>query len=110
MNKSLAFLVGFCIFICVFFIVSVEVTKGIPTARAVMGGIGIVCYFVAMNFAPKPDYKKETKLQKFVFGLEILMLILAFLVLMTMMGMIEAALVEAGYLSPDVLHYVPDSP
>jgi hypothetical protein len=78
---------------------SITVTKGIPTARAMMDGIGILCYFVAINFAPKSDYEKETKLQKFVFGIEIIMLILAFLMLMAMTGIIEESLVEAGYLN-----------
>jgi NhaP-type Na+/H+ and K+/H+ antiporter len=90
--------------------VSIAVTEGYPTVRAAIGGIGILCYFVAISFAPKSDNKKETNLQKFVFGLEIIMLILAFLMLMAMIGMIDESLVNAGYLSPDVLHYVPESP
>lgn len=102
MNKSLAFVVGFCISSFVFLIVSFAVTEGNPTARAAMGGIGILGFFLAEHFAPKPDYKKETTLQKFVFGMEIIMLILAFLILVAMIGMIQESLVEAGYISGDV--------
>lgn len=110
MNKSLAFAVGFCIFSVVFFMVTIAITEGRPTTRAVIGGIGILCYFMAIHFAPKVDDKRETIPQKIVFGLEIIMFILTFLIFMAMLGMVEESLVEAGYVSSDVLHYVPESP
>jgi hypothetical protein len=99
MNKSLAFAVGLCISSFVFLIVSMAVTEGRPTTRAVMGGIGILCYFLAMHFAPIVDDKRETIHQKIVFGLQTIMLILAFLILIAMIGMIQESLVESGYIS-----------
>jgi hypothetical protein len=99
MNKSLAFAVGFCIFIVVFFMFTIIITEGRPTTRAVMGGIGILCYFLAEHFAPIVDDKRETIHQKIVFGLQIIMLILAFLILIAMIGMVQESLVEAGYIS-----------
>jgi hypothetical protein len=102
MIKSLAFSVGFCVSSFVFLMVSFAVTEENPMARAAMGGIGILGFFLAMHFAPKSDYEKETLLQKFVFGLEIIMLILAFLIFVAMIGMIQESLVESGYISGNV--------
>jgi len=107
---SLVFEVGLCISSFVFLMVSFAVTEGNPTARALMGGIGFLCYLVVMHFAPKADSKRETNHQKFVFGLEIIITILTFLIFMAMMGMIQESLVESGYVSHDVFHYVPESP
>jgi len=110
MNKSLAFVVGFCISSFVFLIVSFAVTEGNPTARTAMGGIGILGFFLAMHFFPKADSKRETNYQKFIFGLEIIIMGLTFLIFMAMMGMIQESLVESGTVSSDVFHYVPESP
>lgn len=110
MNKSLVFAMGLCISSFVFLEVSFLVTERRPIARAAMGGIGIVLTFLLIHFAPISDLKRETNYQKFVFGLEIIILILWFAVFMTMWGMIQESLVESGYVSSDVLHYVPDSP
>ena len=110
MNKSLAFVVGLCVSSFVFLKVSYVVTEGNLMARAAMGGIGFLSFFLAMHFSPKADSKRETNYQKFVFGLEITIMGLTFLIFMAMMGMIQMSLVEAGYVSPDVLNYVPESP
>lgn len=98
MNKSIAYLVGLCISSYIFLIVSMAVTEGRPVARAAMGGIGILCYFLAMHFAPMVD-KGETIHQKIVFGLQILIGILSFLIILAMIGMFQDSLVEAGYIS-----------
>jgi len=107
---SLVFAVGLCVSSFVFLMISFAVTEGKPIARAAMGGIGILCYFLAMHFAPRVDSKRETNHQKFVFGLEIIMMILTFLIFMALIGMIQESLVESGYVSSDVLHYVPELP
>ncbi len=107
---SLVFAVGLCVSSFVFLMVSSAVMEEKPNARAVMGEIGILCYFLAIHFAPKVDSKRETNYRKFVFGLEIIMMILTFLIFMAMIGMIQESLVESGYISSDVLHYVPESP
>ncbi len=107
---SLVFWAGLCISSFVFLMVSIAVSEGKPIARAAMGGIGILCYFLVMQFVPIADSKRETNLQKFIFGLEMIMMILAFLIFMAIIGMIQESLVESGYISSDVLHYVPESP
>jgi hypothetical protein len=110
MNKSIAYLVGLCISSYIFLIVSMAVTEGRPVARAAMGGIGILGYFLAIHFAPKSDYKKETTLQKFVFGMEIIILILTFLNLIVMIGMVQDSLIESGYVSSDAFNCVECGP
>ena len=88
MNKSLVFTAGMCISNVLFFVVS-SVTGGRPIARAVISGIGILCFFLMLNFAPKPDSERETNYEKFVFGLEIIIMILAFVAFIGMIGMIQ---------------------
>lgn len=102
MSKALVFEVGLCIVSFVFLMFSMLVTEGRPIARAAMGGIGILCYFLAMHFVPEADSKRETNYQKFVFGSEIIMWILAFLIFMAMIGMINGSLEELGYISGNV--------
>ena len=80
MNKSLAFAVGLCVSSFIFLIVSVTVTEGMPSARAVIGGIWILGFFLAIHFAPKADSKRETNYQKFIVGIEIIIMGLTFLI------------------------------
>ena len=102
MSKALGFFVGLCIFSFVFLRVSFVVTEGRPIARAAMGGIGILCYFLVMHFAPNADSKRETNRQKFVYGLEIIMMFLSFLFFVLVIGMIQESLEELGYISGNV--------
>jgi hypothetical protein len=101
MNKFLVFMVGLCISSFVFLMVSIAVTEGRPIARAAMGGIWILCCILVMDFVPDPDPKRETNLQKFVFVLE-LIIILMFIIFIVMIGMIDESLVESGYASSDL--------
>jgi hypothetical protein len=106
MNKTLVFDLGLCISSFAFILVSFLVTEGRPLARATMGGIGILLTFLVIHFAPKPEFKKETNYQKFIFWIDILISILCFLAIMVMIGMVLGSMEELGYYSP----YVPDSP
>ena len=107
MNKSLIFAVELCILSFVFLMFSMLVTEGRPVARAAINGIGILLMFLMFHFAPKPDSKRETNYQKFVFGLEIVILIFWFLIFITMIGMIQISLIESGYVSPDAFNSGP---
>ena len=102
MNKSLGFLAGMCIFSFVFFMFSMMVTEGRPVARAEMGGIGILVTLLMVHFVPELDGKRETNYQKCVFGLEIIIFIFWFVILMAMIGMIQVSLEELGYISGNV--------
>jgi hypothetical protein len=106
MNKTLVFEMGLCLSSFVFIIVSSLVTEGKPIARAAMGGIGILLTFLMLHLAPETDLKIETKYQKFILGLDIIILILWFVAFMARIGMIQTSMEELGYYSP----YVPDSP
>ena len=107
MSKSLVFMIELCISSFVFLMFSMLVTEGRPVARAAMGGIGFLLTLLMFDFAPKADSKRETNYQKFIFGLEIIISIFWFLIFMSMIGMIQASLVESGYVSPDAFNYVP---
>jgi len=107
MNKHLVFSVVWCISSFVFVVVSTLITEGRPIARAAIGGMGILLTFLLLHFAPEYNAKKDTTYQKFIFCIDIIVSILAFLTFIMVIGMTQESLSELGYYN---LSYVPDSP
>lgn len=102
MNKSLVFVSGLCISSFVFLMFSVLVTEGRPIARAALGGIWYLLMLLMLHFSPELNLKKETNYQKFVLGLEIIIMVLWFFSIILGVGMIQESLEELGYVSGDV--------